>query len=294
MKIQETPIEKIKIGKRYRQEWGDLDGLAANIREIGLLQPIGIDQYCNLVFGARRLRAVSYILEWKTIPCRIVNLASLLAGEFSENEFRKQFTASERVAIGAAIEAELGNRQSQGRPKVSANAETYPKGNTVDIAAKKAGFASAESFERAKTVIERGAPEVIAAMDAGDLSISAAATISTQPEKDQKQIIEMPVEERKEVLRQIRKTKADREADERVARDVRLFRGLNEAVKFIAHFTESTKETWAGLQRVSAYQFSEFLDPALECLKRLKQEHPNAEKTSTLTKTGSPRPQRTA
>jgi hypothetical protein len=60
--------------------------------------------------------------------------------------------AAKRAAIGAAIEKELGNRQSQGRPKVSANAETYPKGNTIDLAAKRAGFASAETFE----AVEKG------------------------------------------------------------------------------------------------------------------------------------------
>jgi ParB family chromosome partitioning protein len=90
-------------------------------------------------------------------------LESILAGEFAENEFRKQFTASERTAIGAAIEAELGNRHGQ-RTDLSAIAEELPKGNTIDLAAKRAGFPSAETFERAKTVIERVDPSVIRAL----------------------------------------------------------------------------------------------------------------------------------
>jgi hypothetical protein len=121
----------------------------------------------------RRLEACKDILKWETIPAITLNLESILAGEFSENEFRKQFTASERAAIGEAIEKELGNRKG-------ANQHTRncadPQGETVDIAARKAGFTSRETFERAKTVVERGAPEVIRAMDAGEVSISAAAT----------------------------------------------------------------------------------------------------------------------
>jgi phage terminase large subunit GpA-like protein len=48
----------------------------------------------------------------------------------------------ERTAIGKAIEEELGNRKPG--PKSSAIAEQLPRGNTVDLAAKRAGFKSAE------------------------------------------------------------------------------------------------------------------------------------------------------
>jgi hypothetical protein len=91
--------------------------------------------------------------------------AAIRAGEWAENEMRKQFTPTERVAIGKAIEEALGDRKGANLPNspkrsVSAIAET---GNTVDIAATRAGFKSAETFERAKTVVDRGAPELIAA-----------------------------------------------------------------------------------------------------------------------------------
>jgi ParB family chromosome partitioning protein len=67
---------------------------------------------------------------------------------------RKQFTPSERAAIGQAIEEELGEKERRGRPeKLPAIAGNYPKGETVDLAAKRSGFKSAETFERAKTVL---------------------------------------------------------------------------------------------------------------------------------------------
>jgi hypothetical protein len=40
-------------------------------------------------------------------------VTSILAGEYHENEVRKDFTPSERVAIAKAIERQIGNLQGQ-------------------------------------------------------------------------------------------------------------------------------------------------------------------------------------
>lgn len=274
MKVIDVPIDKIQLGERHRTDMGDMDALAANIREMGLLQPIGVDEYYTLVYGQRRLEACENI-GWKRIPCVVVKLESILAGEYAENEFRKQFTSSERAAIGRAIEEELGRRKPGPKSPAIAGQLT---GETVDIAAKRAGFKSAETFERAKKVVERGIPELQAAMDEGEISVSAAAKIATQPKAEQKRMVKMPKNERREVVRQIRQTKADKEKDERRARDIRLFRGLHNAVKFISDFREEPKEAWAGLWRVSSYDFADHLSRALEYLSRLKREHPNETK----------------
>lgn len=276
MKVIDVPIDNIHIGERHRQDMGDMDAFTANIREMGLLQPIGVDEYYNLIYGARRLEACAD-LGWKKIPCVVVKLQSVLAGEWAENEMRKQFTPSERAAIGKAVEEELGNRKGM-RTDLGPIAPTSDKGRTADLAAHRAGFTDRKTYERAKTVADRGTPELIAAMDKGEIKIDAAAKIATQPKTDQKRIVKMPKDERREVVRQIRKTKADKEADERRARDIRLFMGLYHAVKLVGDFREAPKETWAGLWRVSAYDFADHLDRALEYLPRLKKEHPNETK----------------
>ena len=222
MKLIDVPIEKIQVGDRHRQSLGDIEQLAANIREMGLLEPIGIDEYFQLIYGERRLLACEE-LGWKQIPCVVVKLRSVVAGEYAENEMRKQFTPSERAAIGKAIEEELGNRHGQRTDKrkdFSAIAEESPQGNTIDLAAKRAGFQSAETFERAKRVTEKGTPDLVAAMDAGEISIDAAARIASQPRMEQSRIVQLPKEERREIVKQIRRTKADQEADARRARDV--------------------------------------------------------------------------
>jgi len=275
MKYEEVAISRIKVGHRHRRDDGDTEALAANIKELGLLQPVGLDRHHHLIFGFRRLYACQIHLNWKTIPAIILDIDSLLAGEYAENEFRKNFTQSERSAIGAALEVELGNRKGQ-RSDLSAIAEKLPKGNTVDLAAKRAGFKSTESYERAKTVVAKGAPELVEAMDKGKLSIDAAAKIASQPKAEQKRIVSLPKEKQREIVNRIRKTKADKEKNEKRSFDLRVYRGLHDAVSFIAAHHQDPKSTWEGLQRVSAYKFSENLNLAITCLVRIQKEHPNA------------------
>jgi ParB family chromosome partitioning protein len=59
------------VRDRHRKELGDLDALAASMRGLGLLQPIGITRDNALVFGERRLQAAR-LLNWETIPARVI------------------------------------------------------------------------------------------------------------------------------------------------------------------------------------------------------------------------------
>lgn len=59
-------IADIKVGKRIRKDMGDIEGLAADIAEIGLLHPIIVSPEGKLLAGERRLRAAEK-LGWKTI-----------------------------------------------------------------------------------------------------------------------------------------------------------------------------------------------------------------------------------
>lgn len=199
MKVQ---ISDIIVKDRYRQDHGDLGPLAESIKEIGLLQPIGITEDNVLVFGERRLLACEMVLKWTEIDARIVNVTSIVAGEFAENEMRKAFTPSERLAIAKAVEIELAGRQ--GRPKVVemvpnrapipkgeaftekvGNRAPFPEGKTRDLAAKASGFSSARQMERAAKVVELGAPAVVEKLDKGEVSISKAADIVNLPKEEQ-------------------------------------------------------------------------------------------------------------
>jgi ParB-like nuclease domain len=83
-------IASIRIGRRHRKHHGDLQVLADSIALIGLLQPIGITEDRELVFGERRLLARRDILGWSEIPASTVNVRSIVEGEFHENEVRKE------------------------------------------------------------------------------------------------------------------------------------------------------------------------------------------------------------
>src|SRR5512147_1285255 len=140
--ILDLPLDRISVGPgRHRRDMGDLQALADSMSEIGLLQPIGVTADFALVFGERRLRAAR-MLGWTTIAARIVDLPSIAAGEYAENEVRKDFTPSERLAIAEAIRAEMGDRRGSNQYVTKERPENFPdapKGEeTRVIAARKA------------------------------------------------------------------------------------------------------------------------------------------------------------
>ena len=178
----ELRIDQIKIGERKRQDMGDISGLAASIDQIGLLQPIGVTPEYNLVFGHRRLLACQQ-LGRETIEASLIDIQALTVAEHAENEIRKDFTPSERVAIGLAVEAELkAQGERRGRPKtagedIPVNSPELTGQETREVAAQKAGFGSEFTYRQAKTVVQNASPELVEAMDNGSIAISTAARL---------------------------------------------------------------------------------------------------------------------
>jgi hypothetical protein len=187
-RLKEIKITDIKVGSRHRKDMGDLTILADSVRQEGLLQPVGVTDRLELVFGERRLRATRDILKKKTILARIVDVSSILAGEYAENEIRKDFTPSERVAIAKAIERQIGNRRGQ---RVQNFAQVGPGQKTRDTAAEGAGFGNHETYRQAAKVVENGTPRLIQAMDGGRVSISAAALLADTDPDEQEAILEL-------------------------------------------------------------------------------------------------------
>lgn len=182
-------IDQIKINGRARTDTGDIESLARSMRKLGQLQPIGVDADGVLVFGGRRLMAAQS-LGWVEIEARVIDCDALQA-EHDENEIRKQFTVTERLAIAQRIAERLcpPGETRQGRPsKSDKNLPISEKGKTAEIAAKHAGLGSRETLRAAQKVVEHGAPELVEAMDAGKVSIHAAATIAVLPKDEQGRI----------------------------------------------------------------------------------------------------------
>ena len=109
---QETRLPRdIVVGKRYRIDKGDIKGLALSINARGgVIQPLAIDKANKLIDGERRLIAWQHALcrfRKEPIPVHVVDIDSLIAGEYDANAQRKDFTLSEAVAIKRAIEPRL-------------------------------------------------------------------------------------------------------------------------------------------------------------------------------------------
>jgi len=71
--IKLIPIQTIIVRNRIRQDLGDIDELSNSIKQVGLLQPIGVNKNNILIFGQRRLEAIKK-LGWKEIPSIILEV----------------------------------------------------------------------------------------------------------------------------------------------------------------------------------------------------------------------------
>ena len=198
MNITEVNVNDIKVGDRIRKDIGDLEDLIQTIEHVGLLQPIGITPDYKLVFGERRLRVYRDVLNRSTIPCRVVDVPSIVLGEIHETLIRKDFTPSELVAVVQTLRSFThgGDRRSS----CTDDDETF----TLQEAARKVGW-SRDTYYRALTVVEKGTPELQEAMDRGLISISAAADLAEATPDEQKICLAKPVDGEKWERRGVRK-----------------------------------------------------------------------------------------
>jgi len=188
-------ITDIKLGERHRKDLGDIAALAESIKTEGLLQPIGVTEGNDLVFGYRRLCACRDHLGWTEIDARIVKVTSIVAGEYAENEVRKDFTVSERVAILETIKQLPGtNRFTSGKDISRYNKEQ---------AAILSGFGNSTTARQAAAIVADGIPELVAAVDHGDIAIEPAFAIALQLPERQAEIVKLPTPERRAVVRKL-------------------------------------------------------------------------------------------
>jgi hypothetical protein len=196
-------IADVAVRDRFRKDMGDLNALADSIAQQGLLQPIGVTEDRVLVFGERRLVACRDILGLVEIDARIVSVTSIVEGEYAENEIRKDFTVSERVAIGRAVETAIGDRRGTNQHSTDEERKNFytPQNRTSEVAAKKAGFGSHTTYEAAKRVIERAVPGLVDALDRGDVSVAAALVASVQEPEEQKRFVSVSKAEQRKAVR---------------------------------------------------------------------------------------------
>ena len=57
LSIKQVDIDKIIVGKRFREDVGDISELSSGIKEKGFIGAIVVDENLNLAAGQRRLEA---------------------------------------------------------------------------------------------------------------------------------------------------------------------------------------------------------------------------------------------
>lgn len=103
--MPQIPIDKIRVGYRFREKFEDIESLATSISRFGLLNPIVVDEDNNLIAGERRLKA-HQLLGKQEIEVKFKKDLTDLEKkeiELEENIQRKAFTWQEEVMAKKAI-----------------------------------------------------------------------------------------------------------------------------------------------------------------------------------------------
>lgn len=172
-------INKVKIGKRIRTDYGDIQSLADDIEDRGLINPPVVTPDYELIAGERRLRAMKK-LDYKQIEVRVMSVEDAehkLKLEISENEERKEFTYSEKMDYAKQlerIEAKKAKERMAVKKQGVAHGPEVKKGTTRDIVGKASGFRSGRTYARAKYIYENADDETIKEIDEGKKSIRKA------------------------------------------------------------------------------------------------------------------------
>lgn len=173
-------IEKIKVKDRIRKDFGDMQELADDIKENGLINPpvITPDTY-ELIAGERRLRAMK-LLGYQQIevrPMSVKDAEHQLNLEISENETRKDFSKKERIEYAKRLrvieELKAKGRMSDGGKgsQISVNLRTD------DIVSEKLGCGSRDTLRKEEYIVENQStlsPTDFADWDEGKLSSNKA------------------------------------------------------------------------------------------------------------------------
>lgn len=154
----ERTVDSIRVGRRHRTAFGNIDELAASIERDGLLQPITITPDGVLVCGARRLAAIKK-LGWRKINVWVRSgisdrLGHLLA-EQDDNVLHKPLTQTEAAALYRELRVLMAEDADRRKAATQFSAQNQPG---ADGRAKFAGPSGAlgEARQQAAAMIPGG------------------------------------------------------------------------------------------------------------------------------------------
>lgn len=159
----------------------ELDDLVSDIKETGLRVPIDVWDAGGewlVLDGRNRLKACQLAgVQPRYVVCKTKDPVKYV---LSINLHRRHLDESQRSMVAGRL-ANLG----VGRPE---KGSIEPISLSTERAAKDLHVGK-ESVKRARKVLADGAPELIAAVDHGDVAVSAAAAITDLPKEEQVRVV---------------------------------------------------------------------------------------------------------
>jgi N6-adenosine-specific RNA methylase IME4 len=173
-------------------EGAAFDELVADIHVHGIREPIWLYEG-KILDGRNRYRAA--VVAGVQCPTRVYEGDNPIAFVISLNLKRRHLNESQRAMVAAKL-ATLGMGANQ-----------HSEGPSIEGASRLLNVGHA-SVERAKAVHRDGAPELVRAVERGDVSVSAAADIAGESVEQQREIVARGEREILRVAKDIRARKA--------------------------------------------------------------------------------------
>lgn len=171
-------IDKVVVQDRIRKDFGNIDELAQDIKENGLINPPVVTPEFELIAGERRYRAMKS-LGWQQIEVRVMSVQDALHKlklEISENENRKEFSFAERMEWAKLLEAEISKKAKENMSKGGEGIKVGQCCQTLNTTREVSNLVemSEGTYKKAKYIYENADEEMIKQLDDGKLSINGA------------------------------------------------------------------------------------------------------------------------
>ena len=205
-------------------EGADFRELVEDIREHGLREPIVVHEGM-ILDGRNRFRACH--AAQAEARFEVFGGGDPLAYVVSINLRRRHMDESQRSLVGKRIAnlAHGGDRRSD----QAANLPLETKAPSVTQAeAAEMLNVSERSIRAAGVVLDHGAPELVAKVETGTVSVSAAADVARLPQEQQREIVAKGEREILEAAKRIRADRAETRRAERIDRIAEISKGNSE------------------------------------------------------------------
>jgi N6-adenosine-specific RNA methylase IME4/ParB-like chromosome segregation protein Spo0J len=183
-------------------EGGEFESLVQDIRQHGLREPVVLYQD-QILDGRNRYRACQ--ATGTDCSFKVYEGNDPAAYVVSLNLKRRHLDESQRAMVAAKL-ATLRRGDNQ-------HTEGLPIGRSSELL-----NVGERSIARAREVLDRGAPELTAAVERGQISVTAASDVASRPLDEQREIVARGEREILETAKRIRGERAELRRAERITR----------------------------------------------------------------------------